>query len=152
MQEVVDFFMINNFPYFAFDATSGGNFTSWNDFLNDMDYYANISTGKPLIVAQVCLIWTLSHYQDLPVECNTTAPQTGWPSNEDQYAPNSPNIVASVLSEKAYWNLLDHHCEDFFKSRNIGWMWRSWDDSVKGWGAVYDNGTEKWDLDARLWC
>ena len=32
MQEAVDFFMINNFPYFAFDATTGGNTTSWNDF------------------------------------------------------------------------------------------------------------------------
>lgn len=53
MQEAVDFFMINTFPYFAFDATSGGNTTSWNDFLSDMEYYANISLGKPLLITQV---------------------------------------------------------------------------------------------------
>ena len=53
ISEAVDFFMINNFPYFAFDATTGGNTTSWNDFLNDMEYYASISMGKPLLVTQV---------------------------------------------------------------------------------------------------
>ncbi|THH08828.1 hypothetical protein EW145_g2438 [Phellinidium pouzarii] len=123
MVNAVDFFMINEFPYFAFDATSGGNTTSWNDFLNDLDYYQNISQGKPLLITQ-----------------------TGWPSNEDEFAPNSPAIVASVPSEEAYWNLLDSHCEDFFKAKNIGWMWRSWDDTVEGWGAVYSNETEKWNF------
>ena len=53
--DAVDFFMINNFPYFAFDAQSGGSDTSWNDFLNDMSYYAGISQGKPLLVTQVSL-------------------------------------------------------------------------------------------------
>ena len=78
--------------------------------------------------------------------------QTGWPSNEEQYAPNSPAVVASVPSEEAYWNLLDSHCEDFFKAKNIGWMWRSWDDSVKGWGVLDANGQEKWDFHAKLEC
>ena len=49
----VDFFMINNFPYFSFDATTGGSDVAWNDFLNDMNYYAGISEGKPLLVTQV---------------------------------------------------------------------------------------------------
>ena len=53
--DAVDFFMINNFPYFDFDATSGGNTTSWNDFLTDMDYFDSISGGKPLLVTQVSL-------------------------------------------------------------------------------------------------
>ncbi|KAL5525109.1 hypothetical protein ACEPAF_8978 [Sanghuangporus sanghuang] len=129
MVDAVDFFMINNFPYFAFDAQSGGSNTSWADFLSDMDYYASIAQGKPLLVTQ-----------------------TGWPSNEEQYAPNSPAVVASVNSEEAYWDLLDRHCEDFFKPKNIGWMWRNWDDTVLGWGATYSNGTSKWNFKARKFC
>ncbi|KAI5122649.1 hypothetical protein M0805_007911 [Coniferiporia weirii] len=129
MVDAVDFFMINNFPYFAFDAESGGSSTSWSDFMNDMNYYQSIAQGKPLLVTQ-----------------------TGWPSNEDEFAPNSPDVVASVPSERAYWDLLDSHCEDFFKANNIGWMWRSWDDTVEGWGAVYSNETQKWDFTARKTC
>ena len=53
MVAAVDFFMINNFPYFSFDATTGGSTVAWNDFLNDMNYYASISEGKPLLVTQV---------------------------------------------------------------------------------------------------
>ena len=51
--DAVDFFMINNFPYFAFDAQSGGSNTSWTDFTNDMSYFESISQGKPLLVTQV---------------------------------------------------------------------------------------------------
>jgi len=128
--DAVDFFMINNFPYFAWDATSGGNqSTTWADFTSDMEYFANISQGKPLLVTQ-----------------------TGWPSNENEYLPNSPVVVASVESEQGYWQLLDGHCEDFFKAKNIGWMWRDWNDVVQGWGVLDANGTAKWDWNARLTC
>ncbi|KAH8114915.1 glycoside hydrolase [Phellopilus nigrolimitatus] len=127
--DAVDFFMINNFPYFAFNAQSGGSATSWNDFTNDTTYYKSIAQGKPLLVTQ-----------------------TGWPSNEDQYAPNSPDVVASVPSEKAYWNLLDSHCEDFFKVNNIGWMWRSWDDTIAGWGVTSSHEKAKWNFKARKAC
>ena len=58
--DAVDFFMINNFPYFAFDAQFGGSETSWNDFLNDMEYYASIAQGKPLLVTQVQPFFFLS--------------------------------------------------------------------------------------------
>lgn len=78
--------------------------------------------------------------------------QTGWPSNENTFAPNSPDVIANVQSEQGFWDLLDSHCEDYFKPNNIGWMWRSWDDSIDGWGALYLNGTQKWALSARLVC
>ena len=57
MVDAVDFFMINNFPYFAFDATTGGSDIAWADFLNDMDYYASIAQGKPLLVTQVSFLF-----------------------------------------------------------------------------------------------
>lgn len=50
----VDFFMINNFPYFAADAQDGGSETSWNDFTKDITYFEGIADGKPLLVTQVC--------------------------------------------------------------------------------------------------
>jgi len=127
--DAVDFFMINNFPYFAFDAQSGGSSTSWSDFTGDISYYESIANGKPLLVTQ-----------------------TGWPSNEDLWSPNSKKVVASVPSEEAYWKLLDGHCEDFFKAKNIGWMWRSWDDVIAGWGTLYSNGTAKWNFSAKQTC
>lgn len=49
----VDFFMINNFPYFAWDAESGGSDASWNDFTNDIAYFESIAEGRPLLVTQV---------------------------------------------------------------------------------------------------
>ncbi|KAJ3782710.1 glycoside hydrolase [Lentinula aff. detonsa] len=128
--DAVDFFMVNNFPYFAFDATTGGNAsTSWNDFIQDIDYFESIANGRPILVTQ-----------------------TGWPTNEDEFAPNSPDIVASVPSSEGFWYLLDSHCEDFFKSLNIGWMWRSWEDDIDGWGVKYLNGTDKWHWNARTEC
>ncbi|PAV15693.1 glycoside hydrolase [Pyrrhoderma noxium] len=126
--DAVDFFMINNFPYFAWDAKDGGSSTSWNDFTKDITYFEGIAQGKPLLVTQ-----------------------TGWPSNRDEFAPNSKNIVVSLEAEQGYWNLLDSHCEDFFKSKNIGWMWRSWDESIEGWG-VTSNGKDKWNFSARTTC
>lgn len=53
VQEAVDFFMINNFPYFSFDATDGGSDIAWNDFLGDMEYFESIAGGRPLLVTQV---------------------------------------------------------------------------------------------------
>jgi len=125
----VDFFMVNNFPYFAWDAGYGSDSTSWSDFTNDMSYFQGIATGRPILVTQ-----------------------TGWPSNEDLYAPNSANVVASVSSEQAYWNLLNGHCGDFFKANNIGWMWRSWDDTMAGWGLKTTSGSSKWSVTVKQTC
>ncbi|KAH8114901.1 glycoside hydrolase [Phellopilus nigrolimitatus] len=126
--DAVDFFMINNFPYFSWDAQGGGSTTAWSDFTKDISYFQKIAKGKPLLVTQ-----------------------TGWPSNEDEFKPNSKNIVVSLAAEEAYWNLLNSHCGDFFKANNIGWMWRSWDESIQGWG-VTSNGKPKWDFGARQTC
>jgi len=57
-----------------------------------------------------------------------------------------------VESEQGYWQLLDGHCQDYFKAKNIGWMWRSWSDVVNGWGVVDSNGAEKWQFSAHSTC
>jgi len=129
VQNAVDFYMINNFPYFAQNAQSGGSASSWTNFESDMDYFRGIAKGKTLLVTQ-----------------------TGWPSNENLYAPNSPDVVASIPSEKAYWNLLDGHCSDYFKTNNVGWMWRAWDDDLDGWGVKTLNQSDKWAWGAKSTC
>lgn len=125
----VDFFMINNFPYFAGNAQEGGSDSTWSNFLNDMSYFQSLANGRPLLVTQ-----------------------TGWPSNKNLYSPNSGNIVVNVQSEADYWSLLDGHCEDWFKVNNVGWMWRNWDDTMDGWGAVTTGGQAKFNVNARKTC
>lgn len=53
MVEAVDFFMINDFPYFAGDATTGDSDKAWSDFTGDIKYFQGIANGKPLLVTQV---------------------------------------------------------------------------------------------------
>ena len=118
--DVLDFFMINSFPYFAFDAQSGGSDVSWKDFVGDLEYYEGIAKGKPLLVTQVWILNIPRNGGKIINDVNAY-PQTGWPSNRNTWSPNSPDVVVSVESEKGFWDLLDGHCEDFFKSKRIGW-------------------------------
>lgn len=54
MADAVNFFMVNEFLYFAFDATTGGNASaSWNDFIQDIDYFNTIANGRPILVTQI---------------------------------------------------------------------------------------------------
>jgi len=129
VQSAVDFYMINNFPYFAQNAQFGNSASSWTNFQSDMNYFKGIAKGKPLLVTQ-----------------------TGWPSNENLYAPNSPDVVATVASETAYWKLLDGHCSDYFKTNNVGWMWRAWDDNLDGWGVKTTGQTDKWAWSGKTSC
>lgn len=53
MVEAVDFFMINNFPYFAGNAKTGDSSQAWSDFTGSITYFQGIAKGKPLLVTQV---------------------------------------------------------------------------------------------------
>ncbi|KZT61343.1 glycoside hydrolase family 17 protein [Calocera cornea HHB12733] len=129
VQNAVDFFMINNLVYYNNNSVWGGDQVTWANFLDVMSYFDELAQGRPILVTQ-----------------------TGWPSNENTWPSNSTDVQANVPSEAAYWNLLDYHCEDYFKANNIGWMWRSWSDNIDGWGALYVNGTAKFPVEARLTC
>jgi exo-beta-1,3-glucanase (GH17 family) len=122
--EAVDFFMANVFPYFSNTASWGGDQGAFDSFKSDISFFEGIANGRPILVTQ-----------------------TGWPSNEDEFSPNSGSVVASVGSEQAYWNLLDGHCGDFFKVKNIGWMWRDYNDEIEGWGVTDANGNFKFNVD-----
>jgi exo-beta-1,3-glucanase (GH17 family) len=125
LANAVDFFMMNNFPYFAGNAGNGDN--AWGAFKNDISYFQKISQGKPLLVTQ-----------------------TGWPSNKNEFP--SQSATASVAMEQKFFQLLNSHCADFFKPNNIGWMWRSYDDSITGWGVLDGSGNQKFALNAVTSC
>jgi exo-beta-1,3-glucanase (GH17 family) len=145
--DAVDFLMINNFPYFSWQATTGGSSRSWGDFMKDMDWYESVAGGKTLVVTQASIFHLL-----ISNITNAVCAQTGWPSNKNLYKPNSPNIVASPDSQRGFWGLLDSKCESYFKSKRVGWMWRAWDDTMDGWGVVTKLGGKKWDVGARTQC
>jgi len=122
--KAVDFFMVNTFPYFGQSASWGGNDGAFESFKKDISFFEGIAGGRPILVTQ-----------------------TGWPSNTAEFAPNSKSIVATVGSSQAYWNLLDSHCSDFFKAKNIGWIWRDWDETISGWGVKDNSGNFKFSID-----
>jgi len=122
--QAVDFFMVNTFPYFSQSASWGGDSNAWSAFTSDISFFEGLADGRPILVTQ-----------------------TGWPSNEEEFSPNSNSVDASTSSEQAYWELLDGHCEDFFKSKNIAWMWRDWNDSIEGWGVLDASGNFKFNVD-----
>lgn len=121
--QALDFFMINTFPYFGQSASWGGDDDAWNSLTKDIQFFEKLANDRPLMITQ-----------------------TGWPSNTAEFAPNSNSIVASVGSSQAFWNLLDDHCSDFFKPKNIGWLWRSWDDTIQGWGVTTSGGKFKFNI------
>lgn len=123
LPKAVDFFMINTFPYFASGATSGGSDGAWKSFTTDIAFFEKIANGKPLLVTQ-----------------------TGWASQGGEFAPNSGSIQVSKSSEEAYWNLLDSHCKDFFKPKNLGYMWRSYNEGITGWGFLDGSGSPKFSI------
>jgi len=125
----VDMAMINTFPYFASDAHEGGSTYSWNDFVNDINWFKQYFPTKTLLVTQ-----------------------TGWPSTAEVWPPNSPNAVVSVQSEADYFGLLDKNCS-YFKSNNMGWMARTYDDQgLPGWGVLDINDKPKWTFTPKLTC
>jgi len=127
--DAVDLAMINTFPYFAQDAHEGGSSYSWNDFTNDINWFKKYFGNKTLLVTQ-----------------------TGWPSNDSVWPPNSPDAVVSVQSEADYFNLLDKNCS-YFKQNNIGWMARMYDDNgLPGWGVKDENDKPKFAFSPKLTC
>lgn len=128
--DAVDFFMINNFPYFAVNAAGGGDSSAWSNFMSDMTYFKGIAKGKPLFVTQ-----------------------TGWPSNKNEFNPNSGAVQATVNGgEEPFAKLLDSHCSDYFKKNKIGWMWRDWNDNISGWGLLDGNGQPKFSWNMKTSC
>lgn len=91
-----DLMQLNVLPFFDGSATTGGN--AWGVVKWSIEWAQGIAPGKRIRLTQ-----------------------TGWPSNDSVWKANSPNGVASLASEQAYFDLLDREC-GYFKYQKVGWF------------------------------
>ncbi|PRP83748.1 hypothetical protein PROFUN_09080 [Planoprotostelium fungivorum] len=82
-----DLLMANILPYFANDATDGGN--AWRDMSYDID--KKQTKGKFMIT------------------------ETYWAWKLNDWRPHSADAVTSIKSMQNFWNMLSNHCEDWRK-------------------------------------
>ncbi|KAG8815616.1 hypothetical protein FRC17_000647 [Serendipita sp. 399] len=119
-------------PFFDWDASTGQN--AMPSLLNSTNWFVQQTYWTKKI------IYT----------------QTGWPTNANVWAPNSPNAVASVDSARAYYNLLDGACEQLKSitpQGGVGWFWHIWEDAMlDGWGILDWDSNPKWNFAPRTGC
>jgi len=104
-------------PFFAQTASTGDK--AWPLVLNDVDWFIAHGKGKKM-------------YFD----------ENGWPSvTSPGVQPNSPNAVASIPSEQAYFNLLDQHCVDLKNAvgGGVGWFAHIYSDGQEPGYGIYDS-------------
>jgi len=82
--------------------------------------------------------------------------ESGWPSQtSDDVQPNSPDAVANVANEKAYYDLLDSKCS-YFKNATgggIGWFAHIYsDDQEPGYGIYSSSGKIKFSFKPKTSC
>ncbi|KAI0253991.1 glycoside hydrolase superfamily [Lactifluus subvellereus] len=115
--DAVDFINAHMLPFFAQTASTGDQ--AWPLVLKDLNWFTEYGNGKKI-------------YLD----------ENGWPSvTSSSVQPNSPNAVASVSSEHAYFTLLDQHCEDLKKvaGGGVGWFAHIYTDSQEPGYGIYDS-------------
>ncbi|KAH8919913.1 glycoside hydrolase family 17 protein [Atractiella rhizophila] len=117
----------NVLPFFSADAKTGAN--AWGNVYWAIGYFTKHAPGKILRVTQ-----------------------TGWPSSDEVWKANNEEAVASVDSEKQYFDLLDGHCDDF-KNMKVGWFAHIFDDdTLPGWGILKGDRSLKFDFKPRITC
>ncbi|KAL9935568.1 hypothetical protein V8E36_005916 [Tilletia maclaganii] len=120
----------NILPFFDQHATTGGQ--AWPFVSSAYTYFQQQARGKKVLYTQI-----------------------GWPSDASVWKPNSPRAVASVKSERAFYNLMERNCE-WFKAGakgGIGWFAHIWDDNgLPGWGILDYSDNLKFDFAPRTSC
>jgi len=127
----IDSINIHMLPFFSQNASTGAN--AWPLVLTDLDWFIQHGDGKKM-------------YFD----------ENGWPSvTSPGVQPNSPNAVANVPNEQAYFQLLDSKCE-YLKQvvgGGIGWFAHIYSDQQEpGYGIYNDNGQLKFPFAPRTSC
>ncbi|KAH9992665.1 glycoside hydrolase superfamily [Russula vinacea] len=132
----VDSINIHMLPFFSSNASTGKPCTggeAWPLVLEDLNWFIEKGKGKKM-------------YFD----------ENGWPSvTSEGVQPNSPNAVASVGSEHAYFSLLDQHCNDLKNvvGGGVGWFAHIYsDDQEPGYGIYDSSGKLKFPFAPRTSC
>ncbi|KAK4048973.1 hypothetical protein OIO90_005608 [Microbotryomycetes sp. JL221] len=125
--KAIDFVEGNVLPFFDGSATTGDR--AWGMVSWSLDFFRSNSGGKRVVMTQ-----------------------TGWPSDDSVWKANTPTAVASVASEKAYFDLLDSQCW-YFKQNNQAWFAQIWSDQqLGGWGILDWSGKAKFAFKPRTSC
>lgn len=98
------------------------------------------------------LDWFIAHGKGKKIYLD----ENGWPSaTSPEVQPNSPNAVADVSNEEAYYKLLDSKCE-FFRGvagGGVGWFSHMYSDQKEPGYGIYDsNGMLKFPFQPRTEC
>ncbi|KAL0578089.1 hypothetical protein V5O48_003907 [Marasmius crinis-equi] len=131
VMEAIDFIDAHMLPFFAQDASTADN--AWPLVTRDLQWFYDNGLGKKMYLSE-----------------------NGWPSTTyPGVEPNSPDAVADVPNEKAYYDLLDDNCQYFKTAPNggIGWFAHIYSDSQEPGYGIYDkNGKLKFNFKPRTSC
>jgi len=124
----VDSINAHTLPFFSTSASTGDK--AWPIVKTDLDWFAKNAPGKKI-------------YMD----------ENGWPSvTYPGVKPNSPNAVADVKNEEAYFTLLDSQCS-YMKSSSTGWFFHLYSDSQEpGYGLYTTAGKTKFKFQPQTEC
>ncbi|KAL4070089.1 glycoside hydrolase family 17 protein [Scleroderma yunnanense] len=129
--DAIDVINVHMLPFFSTDAITGS--AAWPLVQTDMDWFINHGKGKKM-------------YFD----------ENGWPSvTSPSVQNNTPDAVASVDSEQAYYEMLDSRCEDLKKAPfgGVGWFAHIYSDKQEVGYGIYDvHGKLKFPFKPRTSC
>lgn len=128
--DAVDNVQLNILPFFSGQATTGGN--ARGNVMGDLQRMAQATGNKKKVVTTQC----------------------GWPSNDKVWKANSRSAIASVSSEKAFYDLLYDMCPDMKDGPGggFGYFAHIWDDNgLPGWG-ITSGGNPKFEFKGRTKC
>ncbi|KAK7692914.1 hypothetical protein QCA50_004552 [Cerrena zonata] len=129
--DAIDFIDIHMLPFFAQDASTGA--ASWPIVKRDLQWFIDHGNGKKM-------------YFD----------ENGWPSvTSEGVQPNSPDAVADIPNEQAYYNVLDQHCSDLkaVVGGGVGWFAHIYsDDQEPGYGIYNSAGKMKFPFKPKTSC
>ncbi|TFY70992.1 hypothetical protein EVG20_g2015 [Dentipellis fragilis] len=129
--DALDFINIHMLPFFSQQASTGDQ--AWPLVQQDLNWFIQHGKGKKM--------WF---------------DENGWPSvTSPSVQPNSPNAVADVPNEHAYYTLLDNHCEDLKQVTGGGISWFAHiysDNQEPGYGIYDSSGKLKFPFKPRTSC
>lgn len=129
--DAIDLVDAHMLPFFSATATTGG--AAWPFDQTDLNWFIKHANGKKIIFTE-----------------------NGWPSQQTSFLqPNSMDAVASVSSQKAYFAMLDSHCEDLkaVQGGGVGWFFHLYSDTQElGYGLLDINGNPKYSFAPRTSC
>lgn len=128
--DAIDFVDLHMLPFFSTTATTVAN--SWGFVQNDLDWITSHVNGKKIILSE-----------------------NGWPSMQSgSTRSSSPDAVADVQQEQAYFDLLDSKCQEFksIPGGGVAWFAHLYSEQQGAGYGILDNGKLKFPFSPKTSC